>query len=69
MEKENYILIPSALTIWTLGTGFLGGLASILLSKRAEKAGWSRFKTGYIVAAIVAASALNLYLASRIQGE
>jgi len=69
LEEQDWVKTPTALTMWTLGTGLLGGLASILLSKRAEKAGWSKFKTSYVVVAIVAASALNLYLASRMQGE
>jgi hypothetical protein len=67
--NEDYLPTPSALVIWTLGTGFLGGLASMILARRAEKAGWDKFKTGYMLAGIVAASALNLYLASRMQGE
>jgi len=67
--NEDWIGTPSALTAWTLGTGMVGGLASVILSRRAEKAGWSRFKTGYVIAGIIAASALNIYLASKIMGE
>ncbi|MCD6362135.1 MAG: hypothetical protein J7M38_14855 [Armatimonadetes bacterium] len=67
--REDYIETPSALTLWTLGTGFLGGVASWMLSKRAEKERWSKFKTGYVIAGIVAASALNIWIASKIEGE
>lgn len=67
--SEDYLPTPSALTIWTLGTGFLGGVASMLLARRAEKAGWSKVKTGYVIFGILAASAMNIYLAAKIQGE
>jgi len=67
--NEEWIRTPSALTMWTIGTGLLGGLASILLSRRAEKAGWSKFKTGYIVTGVLVASALNIFIASKIIGE
>lgn len=69
MKEEEFIRTPTALTVWTLGTGFLGGLASMALAKRAEKAGWSRFKTGYIVTGVIAASAINIIIASRMRGE
>lgn len=69
MEEENWVGTPTALAMWTLGTGILGGLATIILSKRAEKEGWSRVKTGYVVGAVVVASGLNIWLATQIKGE
>lgn len=69
MEEQDWLQAPTALVLWTLGTGFLGGLASILLSKRAEKAGWSKFKTGYIITGIALASILNIIIASKLEGE
>lgn len=69
VEPTPWIGTPSALTMWTIGTGLLGGLASVILSRRAEKEGWTKFKLGYVIVGVVAASALNIWLASQIQGE
>jgi len=66
---ESYMQTPSALTFWTLGTGVLSGFATMILTRRAEKEGWSRVKTGAIVGGVVAASALNIFIASKIKGE
>ena len=60
---------PSALTFWTLGTGVLGGLASIIFTKRAEREGWAEVRTGDIIIGILAASALNLIIASKLKGK
>jgi len=68
-EPTSWLATPSALSLWTIGTGLLGGAASMLLSKRAEKEGWSRFKTGYIILGVLGASALNIWLATQITGE
>ena len=67
--EESWIKAPSALTFWTLGTGVLGGIASIVLTKRAEREGWTKFRTSAIVAGVIIASALNLVIASKIKGE
>jgi len=67
--KQSYMQTPSALTFWTLGTGVLSGFATMILTRRAEKEGWSRVKTGAIVGGVVAASALNIFIASKIKGE
>jgi len=69
VEPTSWLATPSALSLWTIGTGLLGGAASMLLSRRAEKEGWSRFKTGYVVAGIFIASAANIWLATQITGE
>jgi len=69
VEPTPWIPTPSALTMWTIGTGMLGGLASVILSRRAEKEGWTRFKTGYVLCAVLAASGLNIWLATQIRGE
>lgn len=66
---EEWTGTPTALTMWTIGTGLLGGAASIILSRRAEKEGWTKFKTGYIVFGVLVASALNIFIASKIIGE
>jgi len=68
-EPESWLGTPTALALWTIGTGMLGGVASLLLSRRAEKEGWSRFKTGYVLAGIFIASAANILLATQITGE
>jgi len=68
-EAEPWLRTPSAISLWTIGTGALGALASLILTKRAEKEGWSRFKTGNIVAGIVIASGFNIWLATKIMGE
>lgn len=60
---------PTALSLWTIGTGMLGGLASIILSRRAEKEGWSKFKIGYVLGGVLIASGLNIWLATQITGE
>lgn len=67
--NEDWVRTPSALTMWTIGTGLLGGAASIILSRRAEKEGWTRFKSGYVIGGVLAASALNIWIASQISGE
>jgi len=68
--EESYMQTPSALTFWTLGTGVLSGFATMILTRRAEKEGWSRVKTGVMVSSVVAASALNIILAGKIiKGE
>ena len=41
----------------------------MLLARRAEKEGWGKVKTGYIVAGVLVASAMNIYLATKMQGE
>jgi|GEM_PF-3060983 len=69
VEPTSWLATPSALSLWTIGTGLLGGAASMLLSRRAEKEGWSKFKTGYVVAGIFIASAANILLATQITGE
>jgi len=66
---ERFWKTPTALTVWTLGTGLVGGLASMILTKRAEKMGWIKFDSSKVFFAILGASALNLYLASAIMGE
>jgi len=58
--EADEIGVPTGLTMWTLGTGFLGGVASTVLSKRAEREGWSSFKTRYLVLGILLASGLNI---------
>ena len=68
-EEENWIKAPSALTFWAIGTGFLGGVAAIILSKRTEEAGWTEFKTGWVVLGVLAASALNIIIASKLKGR
>ena len=68
-EPESWLGAPTALAVWTIGTGMLGGIASLLLSRRAEKEGWSKFKTGYLIVGIIIASAANILLASQIKGE
>lgn len=66
---ESFLATPSALTIWTLGTGVLGGLASIILTRRAEKAGWSKFKAGSVIGGVIVASFLNILIASKMEGK
>lgn len=68
-EPESWLGMPTALSLWTIGTGIFGGAASLLLSRRAEKEGWSRIKTGYIIAGIFIASAANILLATQLTGE
>jgi len=68
-DKESWVKTPSALTLWTIGTGLLGGLAAMILTKRAEKEGWTEFKTGWIIGGILAASALNIIIASKLKGR
>jgi len=53
----------------TIGTGMLGGVASLVLSRRAEREGWSKFKIGYVLAGVVIASAANILLATQLTGE
>jgi len=65
----SWLGAPTALALWTIGTGMLGGVASFVLSRRAEKEGWSKFKTGYIILGIVLVSAGNIWLATQIKGE
>jgi len=69
VETESWLGTPTALSLWTIGTGLLGGAASIILSRRAEREGWSRFKTGYIILGVLGASALNIWLATQLTGE
>jgi hypothetical protein len=66
---EDYIKTPSALTMWAYGTGVLGGIATIILTKRAEAEGWTRFKTEQVLMGILLASALNLIIAAKMEGE
>jgi hypothetical protein len=66
---EDYVLTPSALTMWAYGTGVLGGIATIILTKRAEAGGWTRFKTEQVVMGVILASALNLIIALKIEGQ
>jgi hypothetical protein len=66
---EDYVLTPSALTMWALGTGILGGIATTILTKRTEAGGWTRFKTEQVLMGVLLASALNLIVAAKIQGE
>lgn len=67
--EENFLRTPSALTFWTLGTGILGGIASMVLTKRAEKEGWTKFKADAIIGGLLLASALNIIIASKLKGE
>lgn len=67
--EESWLKAPSALTFWTLGTGLLGGLASVILTKRAEREGWTKFKTEGIIGGVIIASALNLIIAAKLKGE
>jgi len=60
---------PTAMTIWTIGTGLIGGIASIILAKRIEKEGIVGFDSGKMFFAILGASALNIYIASVIKGN
>jgi len=69
VEPESWLGTPTALALWTIGTGMLGGAASLILSRRAEKEGWSKFKLGYVLAGIFIASAANILLATQITGE
>jgi len=41
----------------------------MILTRRAEKEGWSRVKTGAIVGGVIAASAFNILIATKIKGE
>jgi hypothetical protein len=69
ISEGDYILTPSALMMWTLGTAVLGGIANIILTKRTEAAGWTRFKTDTVLMGVLLASALNLVIALKIKGE
>lgn len=69
VEPTSWLGTPTALALWTIGTGMLGGVASFVLSRRAEKEGWSKFKTGYIIAGVLIVSAGNILLATQIRGE
>lgn len=66
---EQWLETPSALTIWTLGTGVLGGLATVILTRRVQAASWSRFRAVSVIGGVVAASALNIFIASKLRGE
>mgnify|MGYP001146973013 CR=1 FL=1 len=66
---EQWLKTPSALTIWSLGTGILGGVATVIFTKRVQEAGWSRFKTGPVIFGILAASTVNILIASKLRGE
>lgn len=65
----EWIRTPSAIAIWALGTGVLGGLATMILTRRVEEAGWSKFKAGSVIGGVIAASAINIFIASKIRGE
>ena len=58
-----------ALVIWTFSTGFLGGVATYVLTKRAEKAGWTQVPAGAIIGGAIAASLVNLLAAGMIKGK
>jgi len=66
---RDYILTPSALMLWAMGAGILGGVANLILTKRTEAGGWTRFKTEHVLMGVLLASALNLIIAAKITGE
>lgn len=69
IEPQTYLKTPTALTFWTLGSGVLGGVATMIVTKRAEKGNWSKVKAAYIIGGVVLASLLNIIIALKIKGE
>ena len=65
----EWVATPSAIAIWAIGTGVLGGLSTIILTRRVEEAGWSKFKAGSVIGGVIAASAINIIIASKLKGE
>ena len=66
---EGWWNTPTAITFWTLGTATLGAIATIILTKRIEKEGWTEIPVSAILGSVAAASALNIVLASVITGK
>ena len=69
MVEQSWLKTPTALTVWTLGTGLLGGLATYILTKRVEKEGWTKLPVDAVVGGVIAASLLNIIIAASIKGE
>jgi len=62
------VKVPTAMLVWMLGTGILGGIASFILARRAEREEWSTVKVGALGAAIILASVLNVVMALTLTG-
>ena len=69
MAEQVWWRTPTALTVWTLGTGLIGGIATVILSKRIEKAGWTQIPVAAVVTGVLVASAINLLAAGMIKGK
>ena len=69
MAEQVWWRTPTALMIWMFSTSILGGVATYVLTKRVEKAGWTQVPAGAIIGGAFAASAINLLAAGLIKGK
>ena len=69
IEAPETIPVTDGTTLWALGTGALGGVASIILAHRATQEKWVEFPAWALILGIVVASAANIAIALTLKGE
>ena len=69
IEAPETIPVTDGTTLWALGTGALGGLASIFLAHRATQERWTSFPTGAIILGIAVAGAASIAVALTLKGK
>ena len=69
IEAPETIPVTDGTTLWALGTGALGGVASIILAHRATQEKWTEFPAWALILGIVVASAANIVIACTLRGK